>query len=208
MLCPAVPRCSEVVKEADGPIGARRKDPRLSGVERHVKYPGVVDNVMATQHLDRHDERVAHQVSVHGAVEHVHCGVVAAACKERVGAVEGAPAHRVVVVPQRLVRLGGQVEVVPREPLVLGAHNDVVAAGVHRQARDAAGAANELLGERLLRQVVHTHVVLRRHKEEGLGGVERNARHAAAVLFERVLRRALGQLVHQHRLSVARGRDG
>ncbi len=54
------------------------------------------------KHLDRHDERVAHEVRVDGAVEHVHGRVVAGARKQRVGAVEGHAAQRKRVVSERL----------------------------------------------------------------------------------------------------------
>jgi hypothetical protein len=63
--------------------------------------------------LDWHDERVRHQVGVHAPVEHVRAAVVARARKQRVAGVEGGAADGVAVVAQRLVRLGGQVEVVP-----------------------------------------------------------------------------------------------
>lgn len=61
----------------------------------------------------RHDEGVGHQVGVHAAVEDVHGAVVGGGGKEGVGAVEGGAAHGVAVVPERAVRLGGQVQVEP-----------------------------------------------------------------------------------------------
>jgi hypothetical protein len=47
----------------------------------------------------------------------------------------------------------------PREALVVAADDEVVAAGVHRERGDGPAAADELLRERLLGQVVHAHLV-------------------------------------------------
>lgn len=79
----------------------------------------------------------------------------------------------------------------------LASNDDVVTGGVHGHAGEAA-AGQQLARERLLGQVVHTHVRLRGHEEKGLGRVEGDLHDSPAVLAEGVLRRALRQLVHQH----------
>ena len=63
--------------------------------------------------LTRHDERVGEEVGVDHAVEDVGGAIVGGRGKEGVGTVEGGAAHRELVVAQRAVGLGGQVQVVP-----------------------------------------------------------------------------------------------
>lgn len=57
--------------------------------------------------------------------------------------------------PERLVWLCGEVHVVPRQPLVLSAHQHMVPAAVHSQAGDGPTASQQLLGQLLLGKVVH-----------------------------------------------------
>mmetsp|Transcript_28549 Transcript_28549/g.72641 ORF Transcript_28549/g.72641 Transcript_28549/m.72641 type:complete len:248 (-) Transcript_28549:1756-2499(-) len=196
-------QAGSVAVQAARAVRARGEQPGLRGVPRAVRHSLVIRDGVTPQHLERHQERVGHKIRVHHAVEHVRSAVVSGRRKQRVGAVERSAAQRGAVVPQRLVRLVRQVQVVPGEPLVVRAHKHVVPAGVHRQAGRLPAAAHQLLGQRLLGQVVHAHVVARRHEEEGLGGVEQHARDTPLVLPERRLAHALGQLVHQHRLRVA-----
>ncbi len=68
---------------------------------------------------------------------------------------EGDAVDRRAVVLDRLVRLGGQVHVEPADAPTLGADNQVVAAGVQREARDALNGALQLFEQALLNEVVH-----------------------------------------------------
>ena len=121
----------------------------------------VVLGLVAAQDLDRHDERVLHQVVVDHAMEDVDGRVVRAAGEERVPAVVGHLAHCLPVVPQHLVRLGREVRVEPAQPAVVRADDQVVAHRVHVQRRHPLDARLQLLRQLLPHQVVHAHVALR-----------------------------------------------
>jgi hypothetical protein len=56
---------------------------------------------------------------IHHAMEHMHRAVIAGRGEEWVGAVVGHRPHSTLVVPQRTIRLGGQLRVVPCHPFVL-----------------------------------------------------------------------------------------
>ena len=81
----------------------------------------------------------------------------------------------------------------------------MVSARMDGHAGNAARASNQLLGQRLLSQIVHPDVVLGGHKQEGLQRVEQHPNHPPPVLPEGVLASVLGQLMHQDRLCVACG---
>ena len=78
----------------------------------------------------------------------------------------------------------------------------MVPSRVYGHTGDTARAPNQLLGQCLLRQVVHSDMVLCGHKQEGLQGVEEHPHNTPPVLPEGVLGGVLGQLMHQHCLCV------
>lgn len=88
-----------VAEEANVAVCPCREEPRLRRVERDIEHACVVHDVVAAQHLDWHNERVAHEVGIHSPVEDVHRCVIAAARKQRVRAVKCGATQRVVVVP-------------------------------------------------------------------------------------------------------------
>lgn len=53
-----------LAEEADGCICSRGEDPRLRGVELHIKNPEVMSDHMTPEDLDWDDERVLQQVTV------------------------------------------------------------------------------------------------------------------------------------------------
>lgn len=53
-----------LAEEADGCIGSRGEDPRLRGVELHIKNPEVMSDHMTPEDLDWDDERVLQQVTM------------------------------------------------------------------------------------------------------------------------------------------------
>mmetsp|Transcript_30237 Transcript_30237/g.96593 ORF Transcript_30237/g.96593 Transcript_30237/m.96593 type:complete len:227 (-) Transcript_30237:1400-2080(-) len=76
------------------------------------------------------------------------------------------------MVLQRLVGLGGKIQVKPNDAPVIGAHNNVVAPRVYRDGGDPLGAADQLLQVLLLLQVIHANTGLGGHKEVRLGWME------------------------------------
>eukprot|EP00964_Phaeocystis_antarctica_P003746 scaffold2018_cov56-Phaeocystis_antarctica.AAC.2 len=164
-------------------VAAGGEEPRPRGVEGDGHDADVLGGLVAAQDLDRHDERVGHEVVVDAAVVDVHRGVVGGGGEERQGGVVGDAAHGELVRAQGLVRRGGEVHVEPAELLVVGAEDQVVAA-----------------------RVVHAHVPLRGHEEERLARVEGDALDAPLALGEGRARRALGRLVQQHGARCPLGR--
>lgn len=82
-------------------------DPHAKTSNHHCLY------LVSPQDLDRHDEWIRHEVSVHAAVEHVCRAVIAAAGEQGIAVVEGSAPHCVCVVAQGLVGLGRQIQIVP-----------------------------------------------------------------------------------------------
>ena len=78
----------------------------------------------------------------------------------------------------------------------LAAHYDMISSWVYRHASDAPRAPNQLLGQPLLGQVVHSDVILGGDKEERLERVEQHPHHPTPVLPEGVLGCVLGELMH------------
>lgn len=52
-----------LAEEADGGICSRGEDPRLAGVELHIKNPEVMSDHVAPEDLHGDDERVLQQVT-------------------------------------------------------------------------------------------------------------------------------------------------
>lgn len=52
-----------LAEEADGGICSRGEDPRLRGVELHIKNTQVMSDHVTPEHLDWDDERVLQQVT-------------------------------------------------------------------------------------------------------------------------------------------------
>ena len=107
-----------------------------------------------------------------------------------------------------LVGFVGEIHIVPTDPAVVAADDEVVAAGVDGHGGDPLGGAQQLLGQLLLAEVVDAHVALRGHEEEGLAGVEQHALHHAAALAEGGVRGLLGQPVDQHGAGAGLGGHG
>jgi len=151
-------------KQANGRVGTAAEDPRLLGVELAVEDTEVVGDAVAAEDLDGDDERVLEQVGVDHAVEDLDRGVVRARGEQGQMRVEVDLADRVRVVPQRTVRLAGELEVEPAQTFVVAAHDQVLAARMNRHARDPLAARHQLFHELLLEQVVHADVSLRLRK--------------------------------------------
>ena len=64
-------------KQPNRAIGSGGEQPGLGRVEEHLQDRLAVYVTVATEHLERDDEGVAHQVVVDHAMEHVHTGFVA-----------------------------------------------------------------------------------------------------------------------------------
>ena len=190
----------------NAPIGARREQPRLGGVEHHAQRPQRLNDRVCPEHLHRHDQGVAHEVGIHRRVEHVHGAVVGRARHQGIPRMEADGTQRALVVLEGLVRGARQVEVEPNEAPVERPHDDVISGPVHVQRRDVSAAGREPLHHDLLHEVVHAHVCPRRHEEERLVGVEaRELRLPPLRLTERLLRRRLRQLVDEHGRGAGRG---
>mmetsp|Transcript_49560 Transcript_49560/g.105315 ORF Transcript_49560/g.105315 Transcript_49560/m.105315 type:complete len:289 (-) Transcript_49560:1771-2637(-) len=167
-------------------------------MERHAQRAQPLRRRVTPQHLHRNDQRIPHQVAVHGRVEDVHGPVVAGAGHQRPTGVEPHGPQRPLVVLERLVGRGRQVQVEPDESSVEAARHDVIAGGVHVQRGDVTAPRQESLDHDLLHQVIHPDVLLGRHEQEGLLGVEaRQLRLAPLGLAEGLLRRRLGELVDE-----------
>ena len=95
---------------------------------------------------------------------------------------------------------GGFSRGAPEASAVLGANEDVVAAGVDMHGRDDAAAGEQRLREGLLGEVVDADVGLARDEQQRLGRVELAASDLALALPERRLAAALAQLMHDHAL--------
>ena len=164
---------------------------------------------MPLEHLERHDGRVLHQIAHDLAVEDLQTAVVAGVREQRVPAlvVRDRPDGRRVE-PQRLVRLGAQLEVVPEQALVVGADEQVVAAGVHVDAGDPLGAGLQDLDEFLLGEVVAADGVAGGDEEDGLAGVELRSLRDALQPAEGELRQVLGDGVDGDGAGLAPGGDG
>ena len=120
-------------------------------------------------------------------MEDMHSGIIARGGKQGVGPVEGCRPQSRRVVPKSLVGLIREIEVIPSQPLVLTAHNDVISAGVDRHTCDGTAATHQLFGQGLLGEVIDPDVVLSGDKEERLGGMEGDLGDLALVFLERVL---------------------
>lgn len=62
--------------QPDLPIGTTTNQPRLRRVPPQIQHAQPIRNLMPTQHLERHNERVLHQVAVHGPMEDLDGAVV------------------------------------------------------------------------------------------------------------------------------------
>jgi hypothetical protein len=77
-----------------------------------------------------------------------------------------------LMVPQSSVRFGGQLEIVPEQPLIIGPDDQVVTAGMQVERRDPARSRLQGLDEFLLGEVIRPNIALRCDKEDRAEGVE------------------------------------
>lgn len=124
---------------------------------------------MTPEHLERDNGRILHQIADHLAVKNLTTPIIAGIRKQRQRRVKRHVPDGRGVEPQRLVRLGAQLEVVPEQALVVGADEQVVAARVHGDAGNPFRAGRQDLDELLLGQVVAADRVAGGDEEERFG---------------------------------------
>jgi hypothetical protein len=92
--------------QPDLAIRTTADQPRFRRVPPQIQHAQPIRNLMPTQHLERYDERVLHQVAVHGPVEDLDGAVVGCRGKERVGPVvcDGTEGLGVVPAPGSAIR--------------------------------------------------------------------------------------------------------
>ena len=113
-------------------------DPRLCRMELCVQHAQVILDLVSSKHLQRDDQCVVYKVaSPHGplqsllvdsGVEDVNGSIVGAGAHQRILRMELDLPNRLLVVAQRLVGSGSQVQVEPRESGIEAPHHHIVAA--------------------------------------------------------------------------------
>lgn len=88
----------------------------------HIEDAQTVNDLVAVQDLQRHDERFSDQVRINGGVEHVYGPIVCRSAEKRMAVVKLERSNRFSVVTQRSVGPVRQVKVVPDNTLVVAAH--------------------------------------------------------------------------------------
>mmetsp|Transcript_96111 Transcript_96111/g.267039 ORF Transcript_96111/g.267039 Transcript_96111/m.267039 type:complete len:455 (+) Transcript_96111:382-1746(+) len=117
---------------------------------------------------------------------------------------EGHTPNCTVVILQRLVRLGGKVQVEPNHAPVVRPCHDVVPTGVHGDGRNPLCTAHQQLQRLLLLQVVDAHVPFCGHEEVRLRGVEGASLHLPSLQLDKGPHR----LLHLQRVDDAGVRLG
>ena len=115
-----------------------RDNPRLRRMELRIEYSQIVLNLVSSENLQRHDQRVVYEIAtphacsppslIDGGVEDVNGAVIGASAHERVGIVELHLANGLLVISQRLVGRGGEVEIEPGEARVEASNDQIVSA--------------------------------------------------------------------------------
>lgn len=145
-------------------------------------------DIVALEHLERHQQRVGHHVVVDGAVENVNITVVRSGAEQRqTTLVECCVPHGLFVVSQGLVGLITEVEIVPQKPFVERRQDHVITTGMNVQRRHPSSTGHKLLGHDLLGQIVNTHVSLGGNVQMRSEGMEHGVLHNTLGLIERRL---------------------
>eukprot|EP00041_Stephanoeca_diplocostata_P029440 m.868392 g.868392 ORF g.868392 m.868392 type:complete len:125 (+) comp23562_c0_seq5:287-661(+) len=112
-------------------------------MEAAIQHPESIRALLVSlENLDGHNQRVLHQVAVHHAVENVNSSFIAARRKQRIRLVEINSANGESVIPQRLVRFDGKIQVEPAQPSVKAAQDNIVPLRVHRLRPEATTASH------------------------------------------------------------------
>lgn len=156
---------------------------------------------MSAKDLERHNERILHQVGVNCSVEDVDGSVITGGCEEGEGGVESNTSQSTSVVssmsfvgkhnlnslPERLVWLERQVQVEPTQFLIVTTHKDVIARRVDIQTTDPLDTRLQGLDQCLTGKIVQSDVALRRGEEPWFKRVERDTLDRSTSLLERRL---------------------
>jgi hypothetical protein len=70
------------------PVRTRAYKPRMARDPAHLEHAEALTDLVPTQDLERHDERVCHEVVVHARMEDLNRAIVAARRKQWVRRVE------------------------------------------------------------------------------------------------------------------------
>lgn len=130
-----------------------------------VQDTQLLDHLVALEHLDGHNDGVLHDIVDDLGMEDLQGSVVAGVGKQGELAMELDGADGLCVEAHRLEGAGGQLKLVPQQPAVVGADDEVVAARVDVEARDPAGTRLNDLDELLALQVVAPDHALGRDEE-------------------------------------------
>mmetsp|Transcript_40233 Transcript_40233/g.92496 ORF Transcript_40233/g.92496 Transcript_40233/m.92496 type:complete len:318 (+) Transcript_40233:191-1144(+) len=133
-------------------------------------------------------------------IQHGERGIVRGCRKQGISALmERGSAHSSVMVLQRLIWSGPEIQIEPHQASVIRSNGKVLAAWVHGQGTNPAGAAEQCLHRLLRNQVVHTDTPLVGDVEEWLRGAERASLNVACTTLrfcEGVHRLLLLQRMH------------
>lgn len=131
----------------------------------YIQHPKRLFNRVPSQHLQRHDQRILHEVAKHFPMKNLHRAIIARRTEQRQAAmVILDAANGLLMIPEGSIRLRGEVQVVPEEALVIRSDDEIVTTTVYVKGRDPAGARLQRLDQFLLCQVVGADVALRRYE--------------------------------------------
>ena len=156
-------------------VGGTTDQPRFLRVPPQIQHPQSLLRRMAPQYLERHNKRIKHVIIIHRRVEDVDIPVVRTRSEQRQSRVESHSSQRARMIPQRAERFGGQVQVEPREFLVVRPDQEVVPCGMDVDAGYPFQARGECPHELLRGQIVEPDMALGRAEEPWFQGVESDA---------------------------------
>lgn len=102
----------------------------------HIQNTQLVDNLVASKHLDRYNSSVLHEIADNLAVEDLQCSIVAGVGEKGQGAVVFDGSNGFRVESHCLVRTSRQIKIVPQKSSVIRSDNEIVTTGVDIEGGD------------------------------------------------------------------------
>jgi hypothetical protein len=138
-----------------------------------IHDPKLLLDLMALEHLERHNGSVLHKIVDDATMEHLDGAIIARVGEQRQATLmEAHLADSLLVISKRLIRASAEVEIVPEETSIVGADDEVVTAGVDVDGGDPASAGLDNLEELLTDEVIETDGALGGDEQERFRGVK------------------------------------
>ena len=141
-------------------------------------------------------------------MKNMNISVIRCRCHERVSAMILHSTQSFLVELQGLVRGRRKVQIKPDHATVVTADDEVIARRMDIDARQPLAAAQQLLDEFLLHEMINLDVLLGSHEEERTQWMEADRLHCSGGLGEGELGLALGQLMDANRRGASCGGQG